>query len=481
MRPSPEKSSLYIWGMKMPLFLITLLFTTQSLWAQIDLWGDYDKGIAPKKTSSSSSTPSSSSSEMLPQISSSSQLQVLSSSSSTPEAFSSSSSIPPKSLSSSSALTAPSQEDSLSSSFSNSSSRDFAGASSSETTSSSSGISSSKSIPKTIQKEIPRSAIAVPGKASKTQERPSVSTSRGTPPPDPKPESKFTQEQSFQLEDSPTKAQPEINLEQLNRSLLDLSASEVQSKTPVTLVPKFNNKSDDYKSPKTAAFLSLLLPGAGQYYIGGTGNVVRGLVYSLAEIGLGYSIYQYTFVEVDEQMKAYQDLAQSDFSNRSYEDWATEMRIEASAQGTLEDLNASQFYDRENWCRALLGNSNSQVNQCLDFSTNHAKLVGSSSFSPDSKDKYYNFLESDRFQEGWSSPEQRQKFLDQREKAQELSDLQPTLFTFLVLNHIVSALDAAWAASSHNDGLYQKNLKLQSNLYLHPKHWKSGVKLSVNF
>ena len=68
-----------------------------------------------------------------------------------------------------------------------------------------------------------------------------------------------------------------------------------------------------YKSPKKALFLSLILPGAGQAYVG---NYIRGTAFFAAEIGLITSLYMFSVKKHDDEVKKYKKHADKNWSRK---------------------------------------------------------------------------------------------------------------------------------------------------------------------
>jgi hypothetical protein len=81
-----------------------------------------------------------------------------------------------------------------------------------------------------------------------------------------------------------------------------------------------NWKRGEYRNPKRALFLSLVVPGLGQAYVGqSTFNYVRAGAYFATEVTLGVLWYQYTVVKYDREVARYRRLADEHWDQRAYE------------------------------------------------------------------------------------------------------------------------------------------------------------------
>jgi hypothetical protein len=239
-----------------------------------------------------------------------------------------------------------------------------------------------------------------------------------------------------------------------------------------------------YKSPKQALFMSLLVPGSGQMYVGGsTFNYARGVAYLVAEGALWGSWAYFSVSKYDKAVKRYKNYAKQNYSVKDYE---TNMQylytagIESDAQESFKAVFGST---RTEFCETLYGSST--FGDCDDFSsTPSTNPTYQSSFFKDTTDHpgfpsrisnegtFYRLISEGAFVMGWSdatdaldmaagvvgTSAQRTQYQDLRKKAGDYADMQAWFFGGLLLNHIVSAVDAMLAARAHNNTLYEEKV-----------------------
>ena len=271
-----------------------------------------------------------------------------------------------------------------------------------------------------------------------------------------------------------------------------------------------------YKNPRKALFLSLLVPGAGQLYVGGsTATYVRGGVYMALEVfmwsGWGYfSIYKY-----NQQVDKYKKFAKQHYSIGRYED---AMRDLYSAAGSLypSTFNSRYMGTRKSFCEAIYGDAT--YGKCYQddalFSDDKTHLNNfkdkDKSLGDEMKDFKRSFnKESELFQlisegayvRGWDDvknggtlaidlnlededaetvslgeSEHMLKYRSMRRDANDYADMQAWFIGGLILNHIVSAVDAALTANAHNKVLYEEDVSWYDHL-----HFDSGISFKDSF
>ncbi len=257
----------------------------------------------------------------------------------------------------------------------------------------------------------------------------------------------------------------------------------------VSRVHSLDNAKGSYKSPRRAMFMSLLVPGSGQFYVGGQPRYIRGAFYLAEELALITGLYYHSVYKYDKQVEKYQKFADTYFDIEKYE----------SAMNSFHPYDMDKFQrnygsERENYCKAIYGGSDSR---CVSFEngydfykSNYGKVVQLADPSA-----YYRTIASVNFVLGWQdavpdpnitahlkldNPDYKQlgtsrnydSYLSMRKKATDLADRQAIFLGAIILNHIVSAIDATLSAKAHNNSLYEEKvsfldgIRLESDLHL---------------
>lgn len=418
------------------LFSLICLFsvTTHAL----DIWADPDLALPQEGVSSSTQISSS-----MEQPSSSAELSVSSSS-----LISSSS----EQLVSSSMVISSSSEQTISSSLAISSSSEQA-ISSSLVASSSSDLSLSSS--ETISSSSLDSLVVSPQPISSSTKLSSSS-----------------QFDPHKVVLDPTTPQADAEREARRKKILgNVKVSKIQTAKDL---------GSDYKSPKTALFYSLILPGAGQAYVGDSKwTYARGAAYLIAEASLWYGYYHYTVEKYNSKRRIAQAFVERNYDLERYEEDTFTLRSQSVGSDPTLDSNFNNRYlnSRESFCQAVYGadyaNSNSN---CSSISSNPNY--------PSDWDRIEDFeslallLEDDDYVLGWDDAQVQSQNLkldtatyvalgtsedlsiyrNIRSQAKDYADMAPLFITGVLVNHVVSAIDAAWAAHSYNQSHVQKNL-----------------------
>jgi hypothetical protein len=202
----------------------------------------------------------------------------------------------------------------------------------------------------------------------------------------------------------------------------------------------------DYKSPKRAFVYSLLIPGWGQKYAGS--HAIKPLFFLAAEAGLwmGYFMYHNDGNKKTDEYEAFADLH-----------WALGRVIDPEIVDTA-NVDPRQSYT--GWLAEVYHVNDDDE---LDSLTHHV---------PDVKNQqYYEMIgKYDQFRAGWddywldrekydkqdsegnfiyASPN-RETYENMRKKANDLLDRANKFIIVSLVNHIASAIDAAFSAKRYN-------------------------------
>lgn len=267
-----------------------------------------------------------------------------------------------------------------------------------------------------------------------------------------------------------------------------------------------------YKSPRKALFLSLVVPGSGQLYVGGSKfNYVRGAAYLALEAGLWGSWYYYSVYKYDRQVSRYKKFAKNHFKASQYEEKMHDLRN--SLDDSDEEAKFVERYlaSRESYCKSIYGKAS--TNRCyiegeeLTSDNNHVNHVNGK-FSLYNSGSYYSNIASSAYVLGWDdiadetpvsalnlskdsetvplgTSANMKIYRGMRNKANDYADMQAWFFGGLILNHLVSAVDAAWAAHAHNKVLYEEELSWFDRLHFEggfvPMNSQSVLNVYFNF
>jgi hypothetical protein len=231
--------------------------------------------------------------------------------------------------------------------------------------------------------------------------------------------------------------------------------------------PAFQEVNRKKKSPILAGVMSLAIPGVGEYY---TESYWRAGGFALAEAGLWILYAAYTS-KGNKQTDFFQSFADDHWSALRYAEW-----IEANAGKLNSDVKSFTGYlipgteGRPPWERVDWSKINAVESQIAQRSGN-----GFTHLLPHRPEQQYFELigKYPQFAAGWDdagvmTPERilskdvSARFLEyaaMRGKANDFYNTATTGSALIVVNHVLSALDAAWSASQYN-----VHMKLETHL-----------------
>jgi hypothetical protein len=271
-----------------------------------------------------------------------------------------------------------------------------------------------------------------------------------------------------------------------------------------------------YRSPRKAFFYSLMLPGAGQAYVG---HWKRGAVYLAVDAGMAFGWWYYGVHKSDQKLDQAHNYADAHWSTSKYEkshkDLYDNIRSDSTAGEKLKSVTPS----RESYCGSIYGSGNASDSACLDLpdpevnanynnlhydpslldaewsaATRNQKRAGYAN-----PELFYSLVgQENEFVQGWddatsliySDVTEYEKRLNDgnvdtkpapnpfgtstaqgvyqslRQESNDYAKMKTWFLGGIILNHLVSALDAALLAQSSNRRLYDMESR-----------WWDGVQL----
>lgn len=263
-----------------------------------------------------------------------------------------------------------------------------------------------------------------------------------------------------------------------------------------------------YRSPKKAMFMSLVVPGLGQAYVGHSWfNYARGAAYFIGDVALAYGWHYYVGLKQDREIHKYQA-----FADKNWRQWKYEDSVQAYKEKS-KDLNQH----RESYCDAVQSHSSSKgqllYSGCLDpdksseytsfkneyRDTGTVAEVGALRAAFPNAQQFYEMIgKENEFITGWldapamkmgdtawyavndsgtvlldaagrqvfASTANQKRYIGMRAQANEYARMQAWFLGGMVVNHIVSAVDAALTARYHNKALYQSETYWYDRIHL---------------
>ncbi len=282
-----------------------------------------------------------------------------------------------------------------------------------------------------------------------------------------------------------------------------------------TTVNTIDQLKGQYRSPKKAMFMSLMVPGLGQAYVGHHWiNYSRAAVYLMTDVALAYGWHYYVVDRQNQQIAKYRKFAD--------ENWR-QARYESFLSNHLTGMDADKFAfvnpHRQSYCESVQNRDTpkgiSLYSGCISPITdeiNYSSFKGvynDDSWTTDSTSiRRGQFVDTHQFYElvgkevefitGWSDagsielvdstffikgsdgkpqkdPEGKfllavtplqQTYIEMRAKANDYARMQAYFLGGMVINHLVSALDAALTAHYHNKALYQTEVGWWDRIHL---------------
>jgi hypothetical protein len=282
-----------------------------------------------------------------------------------------------------------------------------------------------------------------------------------------------------------------------------------------TTVNSIDELKGRYRSPKKALFMSLVVPGLGQAYVGQNWfNYTRGAVYFMTDVVLAFGWHHYVVDRQDAQIAKYRKFADNNWTQTAYED---SLERQLTSPFDAEKFSVVNPH-RQSYCDAVQNRETNKGN-ALYAGCTEPQGTGYSAFKGEYDDETWGgvdsistrraqFVNPHQFYEiigkevefinGWKGPENiqqqdstfyvldqdgiilkdaagkplpatkasQQEYIQMRAKANDYARMQAYFLGGMVVNHIISALDAALTAHYHNKDLYQTEVRWYDRVHL---------------
>lgn len=221
--------------------------------------------------------------------------------------------------------------------------------------------------------------------------------------------------------------------------ILSLDSKQIQLESLSNLAVQ-EAEASNKKSPLLAGGLSLLLPGAGEFYSESYLKSAIFLAIEAAAITIAVSYDK----KGDNQTDKYEDFANAHWDVKKY---AADVvnQVSEIPQHTPDEL--------------LIYDNNGNVIWSKLNSLEEKYSIGTHKLDPYGTQQFYEMIgKYDQFHSGWAEDgftsaqikERVTYYMNERGEANDLYSVASTFVKILVTNHFVSALDAAWSASRYN-------------------------------
>ena len=203
------------------------------------------------------------------------------------------------------------------------------------------------------------------------------------------------------------------------------------------------------KSPWLASGLSLLVPGTGEFYAGSYWKAALFFAVEVAALAVAYSYDR----RGDQQTDRYQDFANKNWSVVKYAKYAVTLVGQEKFDWRIPGTEAMDEFDRPwtqvNW---------SELNRMERYIAGYY----SHTLPPYGEQQYFELIgKYPQFNQGWidSPPSFNygdpltpnfQFYSGERGKANEYYSSASSWVTVVIVNHVLSAIDAAWSAHLYN-------------------------------
>ena len=207
-----------------------------------------------------------------------------------------------------------------------------------------------------------------------------------------------------------------------------------------------------YKLPKKALFFSAMVPGAGELFVG---SKLKAAAFFLIEVG-AWTYYGVYHKKGSEKEDEFQDYADTYWDPLKWKNWfETEgvNLIELAGEDKYTHANAMLEYIEQ-------GKKTQQYYEMIGKYSEF--VVGWEGVDPNIS--FTSYEEMAEYRETQCIVAD--KYMDMRDESNDLFATARKGITIAMLNHLFSAIDAAWTAKIHNNRLLKTSLRMEQIYYV---------------
>lgn len=222
---------------------------------------------------------------------------------------------------------------------------------------------------------------------------------------------------------------------------------QLQDTVPMTFAAPDAANAPGHKSGFLAAALSLAVPGLGEYYVGD--HIWRGMIFTGIEAGLWVGMVHWQ-QQYNNDQNAFYSFSGAHFCVSRYGGYMDTILVADSVTPYAHASNCDwQQVSRTDW------NSINQAEAEMDSLSNSHSDLGDWNhrlINPNDDMQQYYEMVSKYFQylPGWDNLSNFNTASSMRAEAQHQADIANDFLFGIILNHVLSAIDAALLARDHN-------------------------------
>ena len=236
------------------------------------------------------------------------------------------------------------------------------------------------------------------------------------------------------------------------RFLLRQDLTGAAAVMPASLAPWSDDTKSSRRSPLLAAGMSLLLPGAGEVY---SESYLLGGIFLAAEVTGWYFARRYD-IKGDDQTALFENYADRHWSAVKYAQWLNEnaKNFPGGENAAAIDINPDPTLPH--WQRVNWSQMNAVEMMIPVFSHRLPQHGHQQYFELIGKYNQYSFGWDDKSGSYTEYNQISPRFYEyslMRGKANDFYTVSERLINLVILNHVLSAVDAAWAAARFNKAM----------------------------